>query len=56
VDNSIKLKELQDVNGALRKGEEGFNLFLFFSKGLFLGEKGGWGNSTLSKGGFFLRD
>jgi hypothetical protein len=37
VDNSIKLKELQDVSGALRKGEEGLNLFLFFSKRVVFG-------------------
>jgi hypothetical protein len=29
------LKELQLVSGVLRKGDEGFILFLFFQKGSF---------------------
>jgi hypothetical protein len=30
MDNSIKLKELQVVSGALRKGDEGLGFFKFF--------------------------
>jgi hypothetical protein len=37
VDNSIKLKELQVVNGALRKGDEGLGIVVFFSKRVFFG-------------------
>jgi hypothetical protein len=52
VDNSIILKELQVVNGVLRKGDEG--LGILFSKRVFFG----WGKEDelippLSKGGFF---
>jgi hypothetical protein len=32
VDNSIRLKELQVVNGALRKGDKGFKCFFLFQK------------------------
>jgi hypothetical protein len=42
VDNSIGLKELQVVNGVLRKGDEGLGFFSF-SKGFFLGEEGRMG-------------
>jgi hypothetical protein len=39
VDNSIRLKELQVVSGALRKGDKGLRFFKFFFKGFFLGEE-----------------
>jgi len=36
VDNSIRLKELQDLNGALRERDEGLRfIFIFFQKGFF---------------------
>ncbi len=36
MDNSIRLKKLQVVNGALRKGDEGLGFFLFLlQKGFF---------------------
>jgi len=44
VDNSIRLKELQVVSGAL-KGQ-GVKFFFSFSKGFFWVRRGGWGNST----------
>jgi hypothetical protein len=37
VDESIRLKELQVVSVALRKGDEGLGGFFFFSKRFFLG-------------------
>jgi hypothetical protein len=40
VDNSIRLKELQAINGALRKGGKRLGLFNYFSKEFFLGEEG----------------
>jgi hypothetical protein len=40
VDNSIKLKELQLVSGALRIADEGLGIFFPFPKGSFLGEEG----------------
>jgi len=40
VDNSIKLKELQVVSGALRKGDEGLEFFPLFQKGFFFSEEG----------------
>jgi len=40
VDNSIRLKELQVVSVALRKGDEGLGGFLSFPKGFFWGEEG----------------
>ncbi len=39
MDNSIRLKELQVVNGTLRKGDKGLRI-LSFSKRFFLGEEG----------------
>ncbi len=53
MDNSIRLKELQLINGALRKGGEGLGFVFFFKRVLF-----GWGGEDgvippLSKGGFF---
>jgi hypothetical protein len=42
VDNLIKLKELQVVNGTFKKGDELGFLFLF-QKGFFLGEEGRMG-------------
>ncbi len=53
MDNSIGLKELQVVNGVLRKGDEGLGFFFFFKRVFF-----GWGGEDgvippLSKGGFF---
>jgi hypothetical protein len=42
VDNSIKLKELQLVSGALRKGHEGLGIFIFiFQKCYFWVRRGG---------------
>ncbi len=38
MDNSTRLKELQVVNGVLRKGDEGLGIFFLFQKGFF-----GWG-------------
>jgi hypothetical protein len=35
VDNSIRLKELQIVNGVLRKGDEWLGFDLFFQNCLF---------------------
>jgi hypothetical protein len=35
VDNSIGLKELQVVNGVLRKGDEGLGFFFFFKRVFF---------------------
>jgi hypothetical protein len=43
VDNSIILKELQVVNGALRKRDKGLRIFFSCSKGVFLGEEGRMG-------------
>jgi hypothetical protein len=53
VDNSIRLKKLQVVNGALRKGDEGLGFFIFFSKKYFWVRRGGWGNSTPFQRRFF---
>jgi hypothetical protein len=50
VDNSIKLKELQIINGALKKRDKGF-------KRVCLGGEGGgkgWDNSTPFKRRFVL--
>ncbi len=52
MDNSIKLKELQVVNGVLRKGDEGLGFLFLFQKG-FLGEEGRMGSFQRM---FFLRD
>ncbi len=52
MDNSIRLKKLQVVNGALRKKDKGFKSFFSFSKGFFMGEEGKI--RPLSKEGFFL--
>ncbi len=42
VDNSIKLKELQLVSGALKKGDDELGIFiLFFQKGFFWVRRGG---------------
>ncbi len=54
MDNSIRLKELQVASGALRKGDEGFGFFFFFSKRFFWVRRGGWGNSTPFQRRFFL--
>jgi hypothetical protein len=43
VDNSIRLKELQVVSGALRKGDEGLGFFILFFKKVFLGDEGRMG-------------
>ncbi len=56
MDNSIKLKELQVISGALRQGDERLGTFFFlFQKGFF-----GWGGEgregaipPFSKRGFF---
>ncbi len=50
MDNSIRLKELWVVNGALRKGDKGLGLFFLFQKDFF------WEDGVtplFSKGGFF---
>jgi hypothetical protein len=39
VDNSIRLKELQVVSGALKKGHERLRFLFYFSKGFFLVEE-----------------
>jgi hypothetical protein len=55
VDNSIILKELQVVSGALKKRDEGLGIFLFFFKRVFFGW--GWDDEVippLSKGFFWL--
>jgi hypothetical protein len=54
VDNSIILKELQVINGVLRKGDERLRIFFFFQKGFFWVRKGGWGNSTPFQRRFFF--
>ncbi len=56
MDNSIRKKKLQIVNGTLRKRDEGLRLFFLFQKGCFWVRKGGWGNSTPFQRRFFLRD
>jgi hypothetical protein len=56
MDNSIKLKELQVQNGALRKGDKGLQFLFLFQKGCFWVRKGGWDNSTPFQRRFFLRD
>jgi len=43
VDNLIKLKKLQVVNGALKKIDERFFFFKIFFKEFFLGEEGRMG-------------
>jgi hypothetical protein len=54
VDNSIRLKELQLVSGAFRKGDVGLGFFFSFPKGFFLGEEGRMGVILpFSKGVFF---
>ncbi len=39
MDNSIRLKELQVGSEALRKGDEGLGIFIFFFERVFLGEE-----------------
>jgi hypothetical protein len=56
MDNSIKLKELKVVSGALRKRDEGLGIFFFFLKWVFVQVKGGWGNSTPFQRRYFLKD
>jgi hypothetical protein len=41
VDNSIKLKELQVENGALKKGDEGLQFLFLFQKGFVWVRRGG---------------
>ncbi len=41
MDNSIGLKELQVVNGVLRKGDEGLGFLFLFEKGFFWVKRGG---------------
>ncbi len=55
MDNSIKLKELQVVTGALKKKGRGIRIVFFFQKGFL-----GWGVEDgvippFSKVGFFKR-
>ncbi len=54
MDNSIKLKELRVVSGALRKGDE--RLRFLFQKSFFWVRRGGWGNFTPFQKKFLLRD
>jgi len=56
VDNLIKLKKLQVVNGALKKIDERFFFLKFFLKSFFWVRKGGWGTSILFQRRFFLRN
>jgi hypothetical protein len=56
VDNSIRLKELQIVNGTLRKRDEGLGFLFLFQKGCFWVRRGRWGNSMLFQRRLFLRD
>ncbi len=57
MNNSIRLKELQVVSGALSKGDEGLKILFSFSKGFFFGRGGEDGsNPPLSKGSFFVWD
>jgi hypothetical protein len=54
--NSIRLKELQVVSEALRKGNHGLGKKKTFSKRLFLVNTWvEWINSTLFQRSFFLR-
>ncbi len=54
MDNSIKLKELQVENGAIRKGDEGLQFLFSFQKGFFWVRRGENGIiPPLSEGGFF---
>jgi hypothetical protein len=53
--NSIKLKELQIVGGALRKEDKGLRTFFSFPKRFFWVRRGGWGNSTPFRRRFFLK-
>ncbi len=54
MDNSIKLKNLQVVSGALKKGDKGLGTFFSFSKRVFFGvRRGGWDNSTPFQRRFF---
>ncbi len=55
MDNSIRLKELQVVSGALRKGDERLGKKKVFQKGFFWVKRGGWINSTPFQRSFFLR-
>ncbi len=43
MDNSIRLKKLQVVSGALKKGDERLGFSFSFSKGFLLGEEGRMG-------------
>jgi hypothetical protein len=57
MDNSIRLKELQIVSGALRKRDKELGIFFFFFKRVFVWvRRGGWGNSTLFQRKCFLKD
>jgi hypothetical protein len=55
MDNSIKLKELQVQNGALRKRDKGLQFLFHFQKGFFWVRKGGWDNSTPFQRRFFFK-
>jgi hypothetical protein len=57
VDDSIKLKELQVVSGALKKRDEWLRTtFVLFQNGFFWVRRGEWGNSTHFQRRFFQRD
>jgi hypothetical protein len=59
MDNSIRLKELQIINGALRKGDERLGFCFSFVKNykrvFFVVKKGGWGNPTAFRRKVFLK-
>jgi hypothetical protein len=55
MDNSIRLKKLEVVNGALCKRDERL-ILIFFKRVFFSVRRGGWGNSTPFQGRFCLRD
>ncbi len=46
MDNSIKLKKLQVLNGAFRKGDEGLRFVFLFQKGFSHVRRRRWDNST----------
>ncbi len=55
MDNSIRLKELQVVSGALRKGDERLGKKKCFPKGVFFGEEGRMDQFHPFPKEFFLR-
>ncbi len=55
VDHSIRLKELQAINGALRKGDERLGFLFLFQKNFFWVTTGGCDNSTHFQRKFFFK-